>query len=92
MSTLNAVYVQLAEGICTGRGLKSLCEKLNQRGYDCPGTQFEVYTFYSQEWVTTIKCVDDKTWTRFIPEHWETAYRPKGNPIPQIGERMKHNE
>lgn len=84
MSSLNAVYVQLAEGICTGRGLKTLCEKLTARGYASPGTQFEVYTFYDEKWITTIKCVDEGEWVKFVPEHWEIAYRPKRNPIPQI--------
>lgn len=83
MTLAGAVYVHLEEGICSGRGLKSLCEKLNKLGYNIPDTQFEVYTFYEQQWRTRIKCVGDGAWIKFVPDHWESAYRPKGNPVPQ---------
>lgn len=84
MSTMNAVYVVIDGKICTGRGLKSLCEKLNKIGHNDPNTEFDVYTFYEQKWITRIKCVGEGAWIKFVPEHWATAYRPKRNPIPQI--------
>ena len=82
----SAVYVCLEEGICSGRGIKSLCEKLADRGYATPGTQFEVYSFYDEVWVTSIRCVSEGEWIKFVPEHWESAYKPrKRSSPPKIG-------
>lgn len=49
MLSVNSIYVVIDGRICSGRGLKSLCEKLNKLGYNIPDTQFEVYTYYKQE-------------------------------------------
>lgn len=82
MTLPSAVYVHLEEGICSGRGLKGLCEKLTERGFAVSGAQFEVYSFYDEKWITTIRCEDDGEWMKLIPEHWELAYKPKVKSLP----------
>ena len=83
MYSTSPVYVKVEGGIVSGRGLKSLCERLTQRGYNNPGTIYEVLEFYSEEYVTTLKCNPEGNWLKLVPEHWQLAYKPKGNPKPK---------
>lgn len=79
-----AMYVKVEGGIVSGRGIKSLCEKLTQKGYNVPGAQFNVLDFYDDEVVTQIKCNPEGHWMKLVPVHWQVVYKPKNNPIPRI--------
>lgn len=81
----SAVYVYLEKGICTGSGLRTLCEKLNERGLNVAGAEFKVYGFYTDEYVATIKFTENGDWMKLVPEHWQAVIKKKKNyPKPKI--------
>ena len=88
MTAPAAVYVRTSEGICSGRGLKMLCERLTDRGFAKPGTQFEVFSFYEEFWITTLKCVDEGKWEKLVPAHWEPAFKPRRKSYPLMVMRV----
>lgn len=89
---LEMMYATIIDGhLITAKSVRALCQKLTNKGHNIPGVHYDVFDFYNETPVFSIR-YDGKTdsWGKYVPEqtipaHYEyirdtEGLKPQGPP------------